>query len=172
MSTVTPPITTTVTALAVLDYLRGPERRTHLGDFVARLDDGKALASLNRIWQANVTFLTSSPLTLLAPLPLLLLLWVALRPRSRWPRQLRPSIEAIPLLAPGLRAIALVWLLGFLLNDSGTAVPPGGAMLLVPVLVLLAVQLPPAHRSAAAAAPPSQPSAAADRVSTGAPPGR
>ncbi|OFE15322.1 hypothetical protein BA895_06190 [Humibacillus sp. DSM 29435] len=161
-----------VIALAVLDYLRGPESRTHLGDFVARLDDGKVLASLNRIWQANVTFLTSSPLTLLAPLPLLLLLWVALRPRSRWPRQLRPSIQAIPLLAPALRAVALVWLLGFLLNDSGTAVPPGGAMLLVPVLVLLAAQLPPPDRSHAGTPTPGQPSVTVEREPTGAPVGR
>ena len=74
-----------VVSLAVLDYLRGPERRTHLGDFVARLDDGKVIESLNRIWQANWTFLTSSPLTAFALIPLLLLLGMALLPRSRWP---------------------------------------------------------------------------------------
>ena len=133
-----------VVSLAVLDYLRGPERRTHLGDFVARLNDGKVVESLNRIWQANWTFLTSSPLTAFALVPLLLLLAMALLPRSRWPRPLQPVVVAIPLLAPGLRAVALVWLLGFLLNDSGTAVPPGGAMLLVPLLVLLTVQRWPA----------------------------
>lgn len=147
-----------VTSLAVLDYLRGPESRTHLGDFVARLSDGKVVESLNRIWQANLTFLTSSPLTTLALVPLLLLFVMAVLPRSRWPRGIRPVVVAIPLLAPGLRAIALAWLLGFLLNDSGTAVPPGGTMLLAPVLVLLAAQLSPFAPSAPADSPVLAPS--------------
>lgn len=153
-----------VTTLAVLDYLRGPENRTHLGDFVAGLNDGKVVASLNRIWQANWTFLTSSPLTLLAQVLLLLLLGLALLPRSRWPRRLQPVVVAIPLLAPGLRAIALVWLLGFLLNDSGTAVAPGGAMLLVPLLVLLAVHLPPARPDLAEPGDPIDPLDSIDRA--------
>ncbi|MEP7330610.1 MAG: hypothetical protein ABI692_00840 [Terracoccus sp.] len=139
-----------VTALAVLDYLRGPENRTHLGDFVGGLNDGRVIASLNRIWQANWTFLTSSSLTALALVPLLLLLVMALLPRSRWPQRIQSVVVAIPLLAPGLRAVALVWLLGFLLNDSGTAVPPGGMMLLAPLLVLVAARVSPA-------APPDPP---------------
>lgn len=136
-----------VALLAVFDYLRGSENRTHLGDFVARLHDGKVIDSLNRVWQANWVFLTSSKLTLLVPL-LLLALVVAYWSRTRWAPPLRSMFVAVPLLAPGLRAVAVVWVLGFVFNDSGTAVPPAGLMLLAPLLVLLAVQVMPVARRA------------------------
>ena len=140
----------TVGLLAVLDYLRGPTLRTHLGNFVAQLADGRSLESLNRIWQGNWNMLTSSALTLCVPFLLLFLVVIAMRPSSRAALVVRPITRGIPLFVVGLRAVAVVWLLGFLLNDSGTAIPPAGAMLLVPVLVLLAVQLSPSAPSAPA----------------------
>ena len=140
----------TVGLLAVLDYLRGPTLRTHLGNFVAQLADGRSIESLNRIWQGNWNMLTSSALTLCVPFLLLFLVVIAMRPSGSAALVVRPITRAIPLFVVGLRAVAVVWLLGFLLNDSGTAIPPAGAMLLVPVLVLLAVQLSPSAPSAPA----------------------
>ncbi|NHN57225.1 hypothetical protein G9U51_15745 [Calidifontibacter sp. DB0510] len=128
---------------AVLDYLRGPERRTHLGEVVAGLRTSGTFGSVERIWQANWTMLTSSPLAMCVPLIVLLFVWALVRPNS-WPgRTLRPFIAAQPFLERGLAAIVVTWMLGFFLNDSGTAIPPAGAMLLVPLLILLRNRVSP-----------------------------
>ena len=129
-------------SLAILDYLRPQQYRTHLGDFVAGLRDHGQLTGVERIWQANWTMLTSTWYTMLVPLILVLAVIVLVLPQY-WPVRLIVSlVDRVPMLGQGLAAAMVCWLLGFLANDSGTSIPPTGMMLVAPLLILLATRLP------------------------------
>lgn len=127
-----------VGTISVLDYLRPPQYRTHLGDFVAQIRYHGDFSGLERIVRANWTMLTSNGLTALVPLILILSIAVLLTP-SRWPgRLLFPLVRRVPMLGEGLAAIVVCWILGFASNDSGVSIPPTGLLLLAPLLMLLA----------------------------------
>lgn len=127
-----------VGSLAVLDYLRPPQYRTHLGDFVAQVRYHGNFSGIQTIITANWKMLTSNGLTALVPLILLLAVVVLLTP-SRWPgRALMPLVSRVPLLGEGIAAIVVFWLLGFASNDSGVSIPPTGLLILAPLLILLA----------------------------------
>lgn len=127
-----------VAAFALTDYARPAAERTHIGIFVDQLLTTHRLDGLQRIWSENWTMLTGSWIDLaVVPLILLVLLFV-LRPQLIG-HPLRPVLGRVPLLADGLTAIAVCWLLGFAVNDSGTAIPPTGMLLLAPLVLLLAV---------------------------------
>jgi hypothetical protein len=128
-----------VAALAVLDWRRPADRRTHLGRFVQQLLDGDAWTVISRKAGANLGILTGSVLSLLLPVALLAALWLVrpgglLRGRARGPE-----------LRGGLLAVALDLALGAAVNDSGVAVPAAAAALLVPLLVVLAAEADPAR---------------------------
>ncbi|TWE11281.1 hypothetical protein [Rudaeicoccus suwonensis] len=128
-----------VGTLAVLDYLRPPKYRTHLGDFIAALRDHGELTGVERIWQANWTMLTGTWYTMLVPI-LLALVILALALPHLWPgRLLTPLVDQVPMLGQGLAATTVCWLLGFLSNDSGTSIPPTGMVIVAPMLILMAV---------------------------------
>ena len=101
------------------------------------IDNGSA-GPLARIWQANWTMLTSSPVNLLVPVLLLLAISALGFPYSRLGRPLQPLFEQVPFYDRGLAAAAVCWLIGFLSNDSGTAIPPAGLLMAIPLTVLLA----------------------------------
>ncbi len=126
----------TVTGLAAIDYLRGPENRTHLGDFFGQVVKHGNFDRAQRIWQANWTMLTSSWLTMLVPLVIVAMIYVQVRPSSRLAAPLRPVLDYLPILRNGLAAVTVCLLMAFLLNDSGTGIPPAGLMLLVPLTVM------------------------------------
>lgn len=127
-----------VLGLAYLDYLRPPQNRTHLGDFMAGMIQDGSTGPLARIWQANWTMLVSSPINLLVPVLLVLVIIALGFPGSRLGRPLRPLFERVPFYDRGLAAAAVCWLIGFIGNDSGTAIPPAGLLMAIPLTVLLA----------------------------------
>ena len=135
-----------VGGFAVLDYLRPPRYRTHLGDFVASLRHTGKLGGLGRIFSENWTMLTANWLNMSVALLLLATMLVLLVPRVLG-RPLQPLLDRVTLLGHGLAAVAVCWLLGFLANDSGTSIPPTGLLVVVPLLILLAACT---HRPSAA----------------------
>lgn len=127
-----------VLGLAFLDYLRPAQNRTHLGDFMAGVIHDGSAGPLARIWQANWTMLVSSPVNLLVPVLMVLAIIALGLPNSRLGRPLRPLFEQVTFYDRGLAAAAVCWLIGFVSNDSGTAIPPAGLLMAIPLTVLLA----------------------------------
>lgn len=124
--------------IAVIDYLRPPSQRTHLGDMVASLRDSGDLTPITRIWQANWTMLTSSPLTLCVPVLLIASIVLLSRQNGPLARPVMGVVRDTAMLYEGLVALLICWTLAFLSNDSGTAIPPTGMLIAGPLLVLLA----------------------------------
>jgi hypothetical protein len=138
----------TVTAFAVVDWLRPADSRTHLGRFVATVLDGGAWQVVERKLAQNVKILVGSELTLLAVAGLVLVVLVLGRPlrtavvapdggsygwlSARAPLK-RLGTDA-PMLRPGLIALAVTMAIGFVLNDSGILIPAIGVALVVPLL--------------------------------------
>ena len=138
----------TVTAFAVVDYLRPADSRTHLGRFVETVLDGGAWQVVERKLAQNVKILVGSELTLLAVAGLVLVVLVLGRPlrtavvapdggsygwlSARAPLK-RLGTDA-PMLRPGLIALAVTMAIGFALNDSGILIPALGVALVVPLL--------------------------------------
>lgn len=127
-----------VGGLGLLDYLRPPKYRTHLGDFVASVIETGKLTSLQRNVTANVHMLTSHWFNLFVPVLLALTLYALIRRDSRLGRPVASITRRVPFLGHGLAAITICWLLGFLSNDSGTAIPPSGMVVIIPLVILTA----------------------------------
>ena len=124
-----------VTAISLADWARGPDRRSHLGNFVQRVIDGDALDVVSRKAVASYETI-ASPLGV-GSILVGVALWVVM---FRW---------AVPRLAPGfttLRAtlvsILLVAVVGTLVNDGGIGVwQPATAVAATAVGCLWAAQL-------------------------------
>jgi hypothetical protein len=138
----------TVTAFAVVDYLRPADSRTHLGRFVETVLDGGAWQVVERKLAQNVKILVGSELTLLAVAGLVLVVLVLGRPLRKavvapdggsygW-LSARAPLKRLgtdaPMLRPGLIALAVTMAIGFALNDSGILIPALGVALVVPLL--------------------------------------
>ncbi|MBK5306565.1 MAG: hypothetical protein JJD92_07770 [Frankiaceae bacterium] len=108
-----------VSAFGIVDHARPPDAQTHLGRFVGQVMDGEAGAVLRRKAEANLSLLFHSPVTALLPVVVAFLLVLFLRP----PAVLRAAFERSPAWRAGLLAVLAASGLGFLLNDSGAAVP-------------------------------------------------
>ncbi len=138
-----------VGGFAVLDYLRPPPYRTHLGDFVAQLRHTGQPTGLENIVTQNWTMLTSTWLNVGVVLLLIAILVALVRPRAL-SRLLQPVLGRVTFLGHGLAAIGVCWLLAFFANDSGTAIPPAGFLVVATLLILLAACV---HGSRSATAP-------------------
>lgn len=114
-------------SLSVLDWLRPPQERSHLGRFVQTVIDGELGGVLARKASQNLANLTGSWLTVLAVVGAVFLAVVV------WPR-----LRGIAMARPLLVALSIAWGVGFAVNDSGVLVPAVGMMLGVPLLVQLA----------------------------------
>jgi hypothetical protein len=126
--------------LSLLDWLRPAPSRSHLGRFVQTTIDGGAWDVIVRKLQGNVTLLFANPLSLLIPLGLILFAFVLARPNARAAGFLRRSFERVPFLRFGLIAVALMWVIGFALNDSGAAIPAVGVTLALPLLIAITLR--------------------------------
>ena len=113
-----------VALVALVDWLRPAESRTHLGDFVESVVSGEAGAVIGRKLSQNVANLASPPLLVIAVATVVLA--VAAR-RSGW----RP----VPDGAMVLRGAVVMAVVGFLANDSGLVIPAFVALVLAPLLV-------------------------------------
>ncbi|MGY1773688.1 hypothetical protein [Blastococcus sp. SYSU D00813] len=137
-----------VGGVAVLDWLRAPDDRTHLGRFVEQVLTGEAWTVVSRKAEANLDIAMRSPLAWMLPVALVAALWLVRRggllrnPREGAPAtaagraRLRPADAAV--LRAALLGSALSLAIGAAVNDSGVAVPGTAATLLVPLLAWLA----------------------------------
>jgi hypothetical protein len=101
--------------ISTLDWLRGPDRRSHLGNFVQRIIDGDALDVVSRKAVASLETIVS-PLGLLSVLFSAAVFFLALR----W---VAPRIEgSFSTVRPVLIALLATGILGTVLNDAGIAV--------------------------------------------------
>jgi len=123
-----------------LDWLRPPEQRSHLGRFVQTALDGGAWDIVVRKLDQNITLLFGNLVSLLIPVGLVASAYVLARPGSRAAGPLRRSFARVQLMRPGLIAILVMWVIGFALNDSGTAIPAVGAALAIPLVIALALK--------------------------------
>lgn len=129
-------------AMAGADWLRPEQERTHLGRFFQSLLDGDAWGIVGRKLQTNVDLLLGPErAALLVPVLLIALIWVLARPSSTVGQRLQPTFETYPALRVGLIGLVIALTVGFLLNDSGTAIPAAAALVLGPALVVLWVGL-------------------------------
>ena len=117
-----------MTGFALVDWSRAPADRTHLGRFVQDLVDGTAGPLLARKVSAVLDLVFLSPVTATLPFVAAAAAYLLLRP----PAGLRRALQAAPDWRHGLLAVALASLLGFLLNDSGAAVPALALGLAIP----------------------------------------
>ncbi|WP_392542762.1 hypothetical protein [Oryzobacter telluris] len=113
-----------VVGVAVLDWLRPADSRTHLGDFVESVVSGEAGAVVGRKLAQNVANLGSPPLVAMAVATLVVVV-------VAWRRGWRPSAAGTVVLE-GAVVLAVV---GFAVNDSGLVIPAFVAVVLAPLLV-------------------------------------
>ncbi|MFG3437707.1 hypothetical protein ACGF0J_10740 [Nonomuraea sp. NPDC047897] len=151
-------------AIAVFDWLRPAARRTHLGAFVQQVIDGQALTVIGRKFGAMVGVTVGNwSLTLLSLVALAFLFLVLDRP-SRWGASALGQAYALaPPLRAGLIGALTCAFIGFLINDSGIAIPAMALTVAVPLALAASVR---ALRLAPAGTPstPAQPSAPAGRA--------
>ncbi|MFV0534527.1 MAG: hypothetical protein ACK5MR_12840 [Cumulibacter sp.] len=121
-----------VLAVALVDFLRPPESRTHLGNFISQLMDGTAGTIIVRKLEANWNILTGSVLSVLAFVLVAVVVW-------QWVQRSSPGRLYLEQRAPYAPAAAIAILsmtiLGFAVNDSGIAVTAIGLGIVVPPLL-------------------------------------
>jgi len=123
---------TLAAVVAGLDWLRPPESRTHVGEFVESVVSGEAGAVVGRKLAQNVDNLGSPPLLAIAVASVVL---VVVAWRTGW----RP-VDAGAVVLSGAAVMAVV---AFLVNDSGLVIPAFVALVLAPLLVAAG----PSHRN-------------------------
>ncbi|MFD8556712.1 hypothetical protein ACFV1N_05405 [Streptosporangium canum] len=150
--------------IAVADWLKPAAQRTHLGSFVQQVLDGEAWTVIGRKLGAMIGVTVGNwSLTLLSLVALAFLFLVLDRP-SRWGAS---ALGRAYLLAPALRAGLIgalaCALIGFLMNDSGIAIPAMALTVAVPLTLAACVR-------ALQLSPPSTPERASAPAGTTAPP--
>lgn len=123
-----------VAGFALLDLARPAPERTHLGRFAADVRDGTAGELLVRKASAVLGLLFANPVTAALPLLVAAAVWMVLRP----PAPLRRAFHDEPWVRQGLTAVGVMSLLGFLVNDSGAAVPALALLVAIPATVAVA----------------------------------
>lgn len=140
-----------VSAFAAADYARPEADRSHLGRFVAQLLGGEAGTVVQRKAEANVTLLLTSQLTILVVAAAIFVTFVLLVPTAR----LRRVLGLYPAVRAGLVGLGVAAALGFVLNDSGVAVPAFAAMVAVPLSIALTIRVALAGRRPIRRDPPA-----------------
>ncbi|WP_308169941.1 hypothetical protein [Acrocarpospora catenulata] len=138
-------------ALAVADRLRPPEQRTHLGVFVQQVLDGEAGSVLGRKLGAMLGTLGNLPLTLLSLVALAFLYLVLARPSHLGAPALSRAYGYAPTLRAGLFGALTAALVGFLINDSGIAIPAMALTVAVPLTLAASLHALRLARSTTAA---------------------
>ena len=126
--------------IGVADWLRPAASRSHLGRFIQSIVDGNALDVVIRKGEQNLGILLgNAPLTLLVPAALIFVIYVLARPTSWGSRAMQRSYDQAPTLRAGMIALLITLTIGFLINDSGVAIPAVGATLAVPLILSASV---------------------------------
>jgi hypothetical protein len=123
-----------VSAVAVLDYLRPPDQRSHFGTFVARLLDGDVNDVLIRKLQMSLGYFDS-----IGGWAMLIGVLLAMA-ATVWPDKVpfeayRRFYASRPMVRPTLLALSTCGLIGMLLNDAGVVLPAIMAGFALPLLV-------------------------------------
>ncbi|MEO8107149.1 MAG: hypothetical protein ABI720_07500 [Actinomycetes bacterium] len=135
-----------VMIVSVADWLRPPQSRTHLGRFLQQVVDGQALEIVSRKLGANLGILFSNWLTVLVVAAVLFAALVLTRPgREGTQVLLALALQRFPQLRAGLYGWLVTMTLGFLVNDSGIAIPAVGIMTLGPLVIALTCTAPGAN---------------------------
>nr|WP_062341799.1 hypothetical protein [Herbidospora sakaeratensis] len=145
-----------ITVIALADWSRPAEQRTHLGAFVQQVVDGEAGGVLARKLSAMLGTLGNWPLTLLSLVAVAFLFLVLARPREMKVAALSVAYEKAPELRAGLIGALTAAFVGFLINDSGIAIPAMALTVAVPLTLAAVVR----------AETPPQPAAATERPET------
>ena len=125
-----------VLVIALLDWLRPPESRSHLGRFVQSVIDGGAGDIVTRKLAQNLdTLIHTTVFAYLVPLLLIALAYVLVRPGSWLARPVGPLLEQVETLRAGLIGFTVTMIVGLLVNDTGVAIPPVGLALVLPLLM-------------------------------------
>jgi hypothetical protein len=151
-----------VSLVAFLDWLRPPDQQSHLGKFVQTVIDGGAWDVIHRKLTQNYDILTSSILSVLVPVAVLFVVLILLRPSSWGASALQRAFDISPVLRAGLLSGLVMWVIGFALNDSGTAIPALSATLAVPLVI--ATSITALESDVAEPEPPPQPAPATPRT--------
>lgn len=145
-----------ISLIAVADWLRPADQRTHLGAFVQQIIGGDGGSVVGRKLGAMLHTLGNLPLTLLSVVALAFLFLVLARP-SRWgAAALSLAYARAPELRAGLIGALTAAFAGFLLNDSGIAIPAMALTVAVPLTLAASVhalQLAPPTTAARSSAP-------------------
>ncbi|WP_442939280.1 hypothetical protein [Nonomuraea sp. SYSU D8015] len=128
-------------ALSVFDWLRPEDQRTHLGTFVQQVIDGQAWTVVGRKFSAMIGVTVGNwSLTLLSLVALAFLFLVLARP-SRWGASALGQAYALaPALRAGLFGALTCAFVGFLMNDSGIAIPAMALTVAVPLTLAACVR--------------------------------
>lgn len=136
-----------VTSFAVLDWMRPPADRTHLGGFVDTVLDGGLWDVVLRKVESNIaTF--SNPLALVGIAGLLVIVLVLGRPLRAANKAIDPGPYAwltegtplkqittdAPMFTPGVISVGIALGIGTLVNDSGVVILAVGMSVLVPLI--------------------------------------
>jgi len=124
-----------VAVISWLDARRPPGERSHLGDFWHRVLNGEAGQILVRKADSMLGSLGSPWLTVPAAVALGLILFALVRPGG----PLDGLFRRVPPLRPALLAVLITVAVGFVVNDSGIAVPAVAVLLAVPLTVAMAL---------------------------------
>ncbi|WP_155990766.1 hypothetical protein [Paraoerskovia marina] len=142
-----------VSSFAVVDWLRPPDDRTHLGRFVQTVIDGGLWDVVARKLEQNLQILFGNALTLVAIAGILLVVLVLGKPLRlaatqpdggayKWLSNGTPLTQLgqdAPMLRPGLISLTVALGIGFAVNDSGVVIPATGIAIAVPLLVAVYV---------------------------------
>ncbi|MFI6741439.1 hypothetical protein ACIBI9_51710 [Nonomuraea sp. NPDC050451] len=130
-----------VGALSVFDWLRPDAQRTHLGNFVQQIIDGQAWTVVGRKFSAMIGVTVGNwSLTLLSLVALAFLFLVLDRP-SRWGASaLGQAYRLAPTLRAGLFGALTCAFVGFLMNDSGIAIPAMALTVAIPLTLAACVR--------------------------------
>lgn len=123
-----------VALLAVLDYQRPPQDRTHFGTFVARLLDGDVADVLVRKLGLSLRFF-GNPGGWAMLVAVIALVFACLAPQRVPSVSYRRFAESGPLVRPALLALVVCGVIGMFLNDVGVVLPSIMAGFAVPTLV-------------------------------------
>ena len=107
--------------LMLVDWLRPAGARTHLGDFLQSVIDGGAIDIVLRKLDQSLGILVRYPVSWVAVLVLVALVWAVASPDS-WPGARIAPLWQVPLLRATAVAVLTCVTIGWALNDSGIAI--------------------------------------------------
>jgi hypothetical protein len=133
-----------VALVGVLDWLRPPESRSHLGRFVGQVIDGEAVSTVLRKALYALNSITGGP-AVWATVLVLVLVGLALYGPVAWRERLTPAWfvraqDRWEFLRPAIVAMWAVAVLGSLVNDFGLRIAMIALIPAVPLLTLVALR--------------------------------